>query len=142
MKWRLLLRAGKTRPLPHRGISALDDVYFIAKITVHSGSDALAPFVCVVPLDTGSSQSFVSHDVLDDVLLVGAAYITCERRTAILDPVGGGSNLASLKTSTKIHLSTQFYPEDKPTCSLDVWACMVPPSRMQHEIPSGRATAG
>ena len=57
----------------------LDDVSFTIKIALHRGGDAIAPFRCVVLLDTGSPQTFIRRDVLYSMLLVGAASAACER---------------------------------------------------------------
>ena len=37
-----------------------------------------------------------------------------------------------------IRLSVQFFRDNEPTCSLAVWACVVPPSVMQHAVLPGR----
>ena len=49
----------------------------------------------------------------------------------------GGGESAPLKTSTSVRLSVQFFQENKPTCSLAVWACVVPPPVMQHAVLQG-----
>ena len=43
-----------------------------------------------------------------------------------------------LKTSTSVRLSVQLLRENEPTCSLAVWAFVVPPSVMQHAVLLGR----
>ena len=50
---------------------------------------------------------------------------------------GGSGESAPLQTSTSIRLSVQFFPADEPTCSLVVWACVVPASVMQNEVLLG-----
>ena len=57
----------------------LDDVSFTTKIAIHSGGDAITPYRCVALLDTGFPQTFIRRDVLDRMLLVGAASAACER---------------------------------------------------------------
>ena len=47
---------------------------------------------------------------------------------------GGSGESAPLQTSTSIRLSVLFFPADESTCSLVVWACVVPASVMQHEV--------
>ena len=39
-----------------------------------------------------------------------------------------------LKQLTNVHLSVHFVRENEATCSLAVWACVVPPSVMQHVV--------
>ena len=85
----------------------LDDVLFTTKIAIHSGGDAIAPYRCVVLLDTGSPQTFIRRDVLDRMLLVGAASAACERSFSPRS-WGGFGESAPLRTSTSIHLSVQF----------------------------------
>ena len=55
------------------GTVTLDDVSFTTKIAIHSGGDAIAPYRCVALLDTGFPQTFIQRNVLDRMLLVGAA---------------------------------------------------------------------
>ena len=43
-----------------------------------------------------------------------------------------------LKTSTSVCLSVQVFRENETTGSLAVWACVVPPSVMQHAVLLGR----
>ena len=97
----------------------------------------MAPYSCVALLDTGSPQTFIRGDVLDRMLLVGAASAACERPC---NPRswGGFGESAPLRTSTSIHLGVQFFRDNEPTCSLAVWACVVPPSVMQHAVLLGR----
>ena len=52
--------------------------------------------------------------------------------------LGGGCESASLQTSTNIRLSAHFVRNNEPMCSLAVWACVVPPSVMQHAVLLGR----
>ena len=68
---------------------------------------------------------------------MGAASVACERRCARRS-WGGLGESAPLQTSTSIRLSAQFFRADEPTCSLAVWACVVPPSVMQHAVLLGR----
>ena len=35
-------------------------------------------------------------------------------------------------------MGVQFFRRDEPTCSLTLWACVVPPPRMQHAVLLGR----
>ena len=71
------------------------------------------------------------------MLSVGAASSACERSCS---PRSWGSfgESAPLPTATHIRLSVQFFHEKGPTCSLAVWACVVPPSVMQHAVLLGR----
>ena len=57
----------------------LDDVSFTTEIVIHSGGDVIAPYRCVALLGTGSQQTLIRRDVLDRMLLVGAASLACER---------------------------------------------------------------
>ena len=59
----------------------LDDAFFSTKIAVHSGANAVAPFVCVALLDTGS-QTFIGRGVLDSMASVEVASVACERTCA------------------------------------------------------------
>ena len=119
------------------GTVTLDDVSFTAKIAIHSGGDAMVPYSCVALLDTGSPQTFIRHDVLDRMLSVGAASAACEWPC---NPRSWGGFVESvpLRTSTSIRLSVQFFRNNDPTCSLAVWAYVVPSSVMQHDVLLGR----
>ena len=57
----------------------LDDVPFTTKIAINSGGEAIASYWCVELLDIGSSQTFIRHDGLDRMLLVGATSVPWER---------------------------------------------------------------
>ena len=81
------------------GTVTLDDVSFTTKIAIHSGGDAIAPYRCVALLDTGSPQTFIRRDVLDRLLLVGAASVVCERPCSPRS-WGGFGESAPLRTST------------------------------------------
>ena len=132
-------RVDPSPALPEHGhcllgrIITLVDASLTTKIAIHSGANALAPYGCVALLDTGSPQSFVRRDVLDRMLSVGAASVACERRCAPRS-WGGFGESAPLQTSTSIRLSVQFFRVDELTCALVLWACMVPPSLMQHAV--------
>ena len=91
----------------------------------------------MVLLDTGAPQTFIRRDVLDRMLLVGAASTACEQP---FNPRswGGFGEAAPLRTSTSIRSSVQVFRDDDPTCSLALWACVVPPSVMQHAALLGR----
>ena len=115
----------------------LDDVSFTTDRAVHSGEDAIAPYRCVALLDTGSPQIFIRRDVLDRVLTVGAASSACERPSSPRS-WGGFGKSAPLRTATHIRLSVRFFHDKETTCSLAVWACVVPPSFMQHAVLLGR----
>ena len=65
------------------GTVTLDDVSFTTEIAIHSRGDAIAPYSCVALLDTGSPQTVIRSDVLDRVLLVGAASSACERPSSL-----------------------------------------------------------
>ena len=119
------------------GIITLDDASFTTKIAVHSGANAVARYGCVALLDNGSPQTFIRRDVLDRMLSVGAASVACERNCAPRSWGGFGKSVP-LQTSTSIRLSVHLFRADEPTCSLAVWACVVPPSVMQHAVLLGR----
>ena len=53
---------------------------------------------------------------------------------ALLDPGVVLANVLLCKYSTSVRLSAQLFRADEPTCSLAVWACVVPPSVMQHAV--------
>ena len=110
------------------GIITLDDASFTTKIASHSGANAVAPCGCVALLDTGSPQTFIRRDVLDRMLSVGAAPVACER-SCTPRSWGGFGESAPLQTSTSIRLSVQCFRTDESTCSLAIWACVVPPRR-------------
>ena len=99
------------------GTVTLYDVSFTTKIAIHSGGDAIAPYRCVVLLDTGSPQTFIRRDVLDRMLLVGAASAACQRSCSPRS-WGGFGESPSLRTSTSIRLSVHFFRANEPTCSL------------------------
>ena len=115
----------------------LDDVLFTTEIAIHSGGDSIAPDIRTALLDTGSPQPFVRRDVLDRMLSVGVASSACERSSSPRS-WGGFGESAPLRTATHIRLSVQFFHEKEPTCSLAVWACVVPRSVMQHAVFLGR----
>ena len=75
--------------------------------------------------------------MLDRMLSVGAASSACERPSSPRSWGGFGIS-ASLRTATHIRLGVQFFLEEELTCSLTVWACVVPPSTMQHAVLLGR----
>ena len=85
----------------------------------------------------GYPQTFIRRDEFDRMLLVGAASAACERPCNHRS-WGGIGESAPLQTSTSIRLSVQFFRDNEPTCSLEVWACVVPPSVMQHAVLLGR----
>ena len=87
-------------------------------------------------LDTGSTRTFIRLDVLDRMLFVGAASVACERPCSP-GSWGGFDESASLRTSTSIRLSVQFFRDNEPTCLLTVWACVVPPSVTQYAVLLG-----
>ena len=70
------------------------------------------------------------------MLSVGAASIACEKKCA-LRSWRGLVESARLKTSTSVRLGVQLFRENEPTCSLAVWASVVPPSAMQHAVLLG-----
>ena len=115
------------------GTVTLDDVNFTTDIAVHSGGDAIEPYRCTALLDTGSPQTFIRRDVLDRMLSVGAASWACERPSSPRS-WGGFVEYAPVRTATRIRLRVQFFLEKEPTCSLAVWACVVPPAVMQHIV--------
>ena len=107
----------------------LDDVSFTTEIAIQSGGDAIAPYGCAAPLDIGSPQTFIRRDVLDRMLLVGAASSACER-PSIPRSWGDFDESAPLRTATRIRLRVHFFRKKEPTCSLAEWACVVPPPVM------------
>ena len=117
------------------GTVALDAVSFTTKLAIHRGGDAIAPYRCVALRDTGSPQTFFRRDVLDLMLLVGTASAACERPCS---PRSWGGFGESLQTSTIICLSVQFFRYHEPTCSLAIWACVIPPSVMEHDVMLAR----
>ena len=119
------------------GIITLDDASFTTKIAVHSGGNAVAPYGCLALLETVSPQTVIRRNVLDRMLSVGAASVSCEPNCAHRS-WGGFAQSAPLQSSTSIRLRVQFFRADEPTCSLAVWTCVVPPSVMQHAVRLGR----
>ena len=119
------------------GIMMPDDASFTTKITVHSGATALARFCCVALLDTGSARTFIRRDILDSMLSGGGASIACERKCAPRSWSGLGES-APPQTLTSVRLSVHLFRADEPTCPLAVWACMEPPSVIQHAVLLGR----
>ena len=115
----------------------LDNVSFITKIAMHGGVDAFTQLRCVALFDTGSPITFVRHDELDRMPLVGATSAACERPCS---PRSWGSlgESALLRNLINVLLSVQFFPDNEPTCSLAVLPCVLPPSVMQHHFLLGR----
>ena len=105
-------------------------------ITVHSGFTASKVFGCVALLDTGSPHTFIRRDVLGHMLAGGAAALVSSRALPVV-PYGGFGKSALLRTSTSVRLSVQFFRAEQPTSSFAVWACVVPPSVMQHAVLLG-----
>ena len=68
---------------------------------------------------------------------MGAASVACEPKCAPRS-WGGFGESAYLQTSTSVRLSVHFFRADERACSLAVWACVVPPSVMQHAVLLGR----
>ena len=110
---------------------------FTKTIAAHNGATALAPHGCVSLLGTGYPQTFITRDELDRMSSVGAASVACERKCTPCSWSGIGES-APLQTSTRISPSVQLFRTEEPTCSLAVWARVVPPSVMQHAVPLGR----
>ena len=67
----------------------------------------------------------------------GAASTICETQTPPRS-WGGFGKSPPLQTSATVRLSVQFLHEDEPTASLAVWAYIVPPEAMQHDVLLGR----
>ena len=107
------------------GSLTFDEASFTTKIAVHSGATALAPFGCVALLGTGSPQTFIRRDVLDSMLSVGEASVTCERKCAPRSRGGFGQS-AHLQTSTSVRLNVQFFRDDGHTCSCSMSRCGTP----------------
>ena len=84
-------------------------------------------------LDTGSPQTFIPRHGFDRMLWVGAASAACERPCSPR-AWGGFGESSPLRASTSILLSLHFFRNDEPTIFLAVWACVVPPSVMQHAV--------
>ena len=57
---------------------------------------------------------------------------------ALAHGVGGFGESSPLRTSTSIRLSVQLFRNIEPTSFLAVWACVDPPSVMQHTMLLGR----
>ena len=96
------------------------------------------PYACVALLDTGSSpQTFIRRDLLDRMRLVGATSPACERPCSSRSWGGFGESVP-LRTLTSIRVIVHFFSDNEPTCSLAVWACVVPPSVLQHDVLLGR----
>ena len=91
--------------------------------------------------DTGSPKTFIGRDVLYCMLLTGTASSVCEQPSS-LRSWGGFGESAPLRTATRVRLSAQFFCEKEQTCSLAVWACVVPPPVMQHAVLLGRDSWG
>ena len=104
---------------------------------MHSGTTASSVFDCVALLDTGSPQTFIRREVLEQMLAGGVAAVNCEQGSAPRS-WGGLGKSAPLRTSTSVRLSVQLFRAEQPTSSLAVWACIVPPSVMQHGVLLGR----
>ena len=61
------------------GTVTLNNVSFTTKIAIRDGGDAMGPYRSVALLDTGSPQTLIRRDVLDQMPSVGAASTACER---------------------------------------------------------------
>ena len=84
-------------------------------------------------LDTAFLQTFIRRDMLDNVLSEGAASVACEW-TCAPRSWGGFGEPSPLQASVSVRLSIQLLRADEPTCSIHVWACVVPRSVMQHVV--------
>ena len=67
------------------------------------------------------------------MLAGGAAAVNCEQDSAPRSWRRLGKS-APLETSTSVRLSVHFFRTGQPTSSVAVWACVVPPSVMQHAV--------
>ena len=88
------------------GTVTLDDASSTTKIIVHSGTTAFTVFDCVVLLDTDSSQAFICRDVLEKILVGGAAAVNCKKGSAPRS-WGGFGKSDPLRTWTSVHVSVQ-----------------------------------
>ena len=119
------------------GTIALDDASGTSKIAIHSGAGVLAPFCLCnaswhwLPTDFYSTKCFESHALR----WCGIHRVRAERRPSVL---GGLWRIGPSEKSTSVRLSVQFVREYGATCPLAVWACVVPPSVMQHVVLLGR----
>ena len=130
-------RQGSTPPSRNQNMARTSSAAsFTTKNAIHNGANALAPYGCVAFFETGSPQTFIRRKVLDRMLSVGAASVTCERKYAPRS-WGDFGESAPLQPSTSVRMSVQFYRADEPTCSLAVWSCVVPPSVLQHAVVLG-----
>ena len=110
------------------GTVTLEDVSFTTENVNRSGTPLRLTYVW----RSSVLAPFIRRDVLDRMLLVGAASSACERPSSPRS-WGGFSKSARLRTTTRIRLSV----EKESTCSLAVWACVVPPPVMQHAVLLG-----
>ena len=116
-------------PCRFAGVVTMDDSSF-TKIENHSDPVA-TQLDCVVPLDTGSPQTFINTHVLKSMKHAGAASAVCKRRTPSRS-WGGFGQSPPLQTSTTVRLSVQFVHDDRPTASLVVWAYVIPEEARKH----------
>ena len=93
------------------GTVTLDDDSFTADIAIHSGGDAIAPYICTALLDSGFPETFIRRDVFDRMLSVGAASSACERPSSPRS-WGGFGEFPPLRKATHIRLSVQFKKTD------------------------------
>ena len=119
------------------GTATFDDASFITKIALHSGTTSTTAFGGVALLDTGSPQTFINRHVLERMILAGADTARCEQDSAPRLWAGFGQS-ALLRTSTSVRLNVQLFLAHQLTSPLTVWACVVPPSDMQHAVFLGR----
>ena len=115
-----------------RSTITLDNASFPAKIaTNNSGTATSTAFGCVTLLETGSPHTFIRREVKEQMISAGAVTIYFAGRTLLLVPEGYFRKPFPLRTLTSVCLSAQMF-------RISVWACVVPPSIMQHEVLLGR----
>ena len=118
-------------------ILTVDDAWFTTEVLVHSGPTAAKRCKLVALLDTGSPQSFITTDAVEQLNASWSATDECERQNSPRSWGGFGTS-TPLSISVSIRLSIQFKHHQTPTAALAVWACVVSAGTMQDPILLGR----
>lgn len=114
----------------------LDESSFTNKIAIPCGGGAIAPYTCVELLDTGFPNvhppgRFRSY-------APSRYHLAGVRAILQYSNLGGFGQPPPLLNSSRTRLGFRFFRSTKTTCSIAVWACVVPHSVMRHAALPGR----
>ena len=100
-------------------VVTMDDATFTTSLSLHSGASTTSRFNCRALLDTGSPQSFIHQEALDQMVATGAADASCVRSTTPRTWSGFGSRQL-LSTHRQARMTIQFNHNGTLSASLAV----------------------